>query len=54
MVKSGAYGGIVEFSSNDVNTSGWAQEMKSNVIENAYAQVLNLLAMWLSDYLENV
>lgn len=52
ITQSGAYGGIVEFSPDDVNTSGWMQEMKSNVIENAYAQMLNLMAMWLSDYLE--
>lgn len=52
ITQSGAYGGIVEFSPDDVNTSGWKQEMKSNVIENAYAQMLNLMAMWLSDYLE--
>lgn len=48
----GAYGGIVEFQADDVNTSGFALEMKSNVIENAYAQMLNLMAMWLSDYIE--
>lgn len=53
ITQSGAYGGIVEFSPDDVKTSGWKQEMKSNVIENAYAQALNLMAMWLSDYLEN-
>lgn len=52
ITQSGAYGGIVEFSPDDVKTSGWKQEMKSNVIENAYAQMLNLMAMWLSDYLE--
>lgn len=52
ITQSGAYGGIVEFQADDVNTSEWAQEMKSNVIENAYAQMLNLMAMWLSDYLE--
>lgn len=53
ITQCGAYGGIVEFSPDDVKTSGWKQEMKSNVIENAYAQMLNLMAMWLSDYLEN-
>ena len=52
ITQCGAYGGIVEFSPDDVKTSGWKQEMKSNVIENAYAQMLNLMAMWLSDYLE--
>lgn len=54
ITQSGAYGGIVEMSPDDVKTSGWKQEMKSNVIENAYAQTLNLMAMWLSDYLETV
>ena len=54
ITQSGAYGGIVEFSPDDVNTSGWKQEMKSNVIENAYAQTLNLMAMWLSDYLDAI
>lgn len=53
ITQSGAYGGIVEMSPDDVQTSGWAQEAKSNVIENAYAQMLNLAAMWLSDYLES-
>ena len=53
ITQCGAYGGIVEMSPDDVNTSGWRQEMKSNVIENAYAQTLNLMAMWLSDYLED-
>lgn len=53
ITQCGAYGGIVEMSPDDVNTSGWKQEMKSNVIENAYAQTLNLMAMWLSDYLED-
>lgn len=48
----GAYGGIIEFQPDDPNTSGYVHEMKSNVIENAYAQTLNMLAMWLSDYLE--
>jgi len=52
ITQCGAYGGIVEMSPDDVKTSGWAQEMKANVIENAYAQMLNLMAMWLSDYLE--
>ena len=52
ITQCGAYGGIVEFQPDDVNTSGFMQEMKSNVIENAYAQTLNLMAMWLSDYLE--
>lgn len=52
ITQCGAYGGIVEFQPDDVNTSGFLQEMKSNVVENAYAQTLNLLAMWLSDYLE--
>lgn len=53
ITQCGAYGGIVEFSPDDVTTSGFSHEMKSNVIENAYAQTINLLAMWLSDYLES-
>lgn len=52
ITQCGAYGGIIEMSPDDVQTSGWLQEMKSNVVENAYAQMLNLTAMWLSDYLE--
>lgn len=52
ITQCGAYGGIVEMSPDDVNVSGFVHEMKSNVIENAYAQTLNLMAMWLSDYLE--
>ncbi len=52
ITQCGAHGGIVEFSPDDVKTSGWKQEMKATVIENAYAQTLNLMAMWLSDYLE--
>lgn len=54
ITQCGAYGGIVEMSPDDVKTSGWKQEMKANVVENAYAQTLNLMAMWLSDYLEMV
>lgn len=54
ITQCGAYGGIVEFSPDDVNTSGWKQELKPNVIENAYAQMLNLTAMWLSDYLNRL
>lgn len=53
ITQCGAYGGIIEMSPDDVKTSGWKQELKSNVIENAYAQTLNLMAMWLSDYLES-
>lgn len=52
ITQCGAYGGIVELQPDDVKVSGYAHEMKDNVIENAYAQVLNLTAMWLSDYLE--
>lgn len=49
ITQCGAYGGIVEFSPDDVSVSGFAHEMKSNVIENAYAQMLNLMAMWLAN-----
>lgn len=48
-----AYGGIVEISPDDNRTSGLKQEANKHVCENAYAQVLNVTAMWLSDYLEN-
>lgn len=53
ITQSGAYGGIVEFNDDDARISGWHREMNSNVMNNAYAQMLNLLAMWLSDYLES-
>lgn len=52
ITQCGAYGGIVEFSPDDVTVNGFSHEMKQSVIENAYAQTLNLTAMWLSDYLE--
>ena len=52
ITQCGAYGGIVEFQPDDVKVSGFVHEMKSSVIEHAYAQMLNLTAMWLSDYLE--
>lgn len=54
ITQCGAYGGIVELQADDVKTSGdWIPELKSSVVENAYAQVLNLLAKWIYDYLEN-
>lgn len=52
ITQCGAYGGIVEFQPDDPRVSGFKQEMKGKVIENAYAQTINLLAMWLSEYLE--
>ena len=48
----GAYGGIIEFQPDDIKTSGYQQAYKGYIIENAYAQMLNLTAMWLADYLE--
>ena len=52
ITQCGAYGGIVEISPDDNRTSGLKQEYNQHVCENAYAQVLNLLAMWLSDYID--
>lgn len=52
ITQCGAYGGIVEISPDDNRTSGLKQEYNQHVCENAYAQVLNLLAMWLTDYAE--
>jgi hypothetical protein len=54
ITQCGAHGGIVELQPGDLNTSGLSHELKSNVVENAYAQVLNLLAKWLYDYLESL
>lgn len=51
ITQCGAYGGIVELQADDAKTSGYVLELKANVVENAYAQVLNLLAKWLYDYL---
>jgi hypothetical protein len=48
----GAYGGIVEFTEDDVRSSEFKIEHNGYPNENAYAQMLNLMAMWLSDYLE--
>jgi hypothetical protein len=55
ITQCGAYGGIIEFCPADSNKSleGFVHEMKQKVIENAYAQTINLTAMWLSDYLES-
>jgi hypothetical protein len=53
ITQHGAYGGIVEISPDDNRTSGLKHEANVHVCENAYAQVLNLTAMWLSDYLES-
>lgn len=54
ITQCGAYGGIVEISPDDNRTSGLKQEANQHVCENAYAQVINLLAMWLSDYLDSL
>ena len=53
ITQCGAYGGIVEITPDDNRTDGLKQEANQHVCENAYAQVLNLTAMWLSDYLES-
>ncbi len=52
ITQCGAYGGIVEINPNDHRTDGLIQELNQFVNENGYAQVLNVTAMWLSDYLE--
>ena len=50
----GAYGGIVEFSPGDITVGGTiTHRMSERTLENAYAFVMNLTAMWLSDYLES-
>lgn len=51
ITQCGAFGGIVEFSPFEYNATSKAVTYSAMVIENAYAQVLNLIAMWLSDYL---
>lgn len=53
ITQCGAYGGIVEFSpfESNVPTASKAVSLSAKVIENAYAQTLNLIAMWLYDYL---
>lgn len=53
ITQCGAYGGIVEIAPDDNRASGFKQEATQHVCENAYAQVLNLAAMWLSDYLDS-
>ena len=53
ITQCGAYGAIVEFTEDDVRTSEFERDINGYVVENAYCQMLNLMAMWLSDYLEN-
>lgn len=48
ITQCGAYGGIIEFTEDDVRTPAFTIERNGFVIESAYAQLLNLLAMWLS------
>lgn len=51
----GAYGGIVEFSPGDITVGGTLiHKMSERTLENAYAFVINLIAMWISDYLESI
>ena len=52
ITQCGAYGGIVEFSPFEHDATSKVVTYSSTVIENAYAQTINLIAMWLSDYLE--
>lgn len=54
ITQCGAYGGIVEMNPNDHRTDGLVQELNQFVTENGYAQVINVTAMWLSDYLEKL
>lgn len=49
----GAYGGIVEFQPVKAGGVMGEHSMEQVVIETAYCQTLNLMAMWLSDYLES-
>lgn len=49
----GAYGGIVEFQPVKAGGVMGEHSMEQVVIETAYCQTLNLMAMWLSDYLDN-
>lgn len=48
ITQCGAYGGIVEFQPDDVRISGYQQTDKGYIIENAYAQTINLVAAFLS------
>lgn len=52
ITQCGAYGGIVEFSPFEADATSKVVTYSSTVIGNAYAQTINLIAMWLSDYLE--
>lgn len=53
ITQCGAYGGIVEFSPFEHDATTGVVTHNAEVIENAYAQTINLVAMWLSDYLES-
>lgn len=53
ITQCGAYGGIVEFQPVKAGGVMGEQYLDSNVVECAYVQMLNLMAMWLSDYLDN-
>ena len=53
ITQCGAYGGILEITSDDNRVSGMEQKANSHVCENAYAVILNSAAMWMSDYLES-
>ena len=53
ITQCGAYGGIVEFQPVKAGGAKGEQYLDSNVVECAYVQMINLMAMWLSDYLDN-
>lgn len=53
ITQCGAYGGIVEFSPFEADATLKVVTYGSTVIENAYAMTINLIAMWLSDYLDS-
>lgn len=51
ITQCGAYGGIVEFTTYEANATQKINSMSPAVLESAYAFTLNLMAMWLYDYL---
>lgn len=52
ITQCGAYGGIIEFSPRKPNATSKAVYHSAEVVENAYAQTINCIALWLSDYLD--
>lgn len=53
ITQCGAYGGIVEFQPVKAGGVMGEHSMEQVVVETAYCQTLNLMAMWLSDYLDS-